>query len=98
ARRIWCNVVDDASLSTFHVPAIVDRSPLLIAISSGGKAPMLARWVRERLESLLDMALGPLARLLESRRMAIRSRHPDLATRRGFYAQVLAGNVLPQLR
>ena len=98
ARRVWCNVVDDAALSTFHVPAIVDRSPLLIAISSGGTAPMLARWVRERLEALLDTALGPLARLLESRRVAIRQRHADLGARRGFYSRVLAGRVLPLLR
>ena len=42
-RRLWVNVVDDAQLSSFHVPAIVDRSPLIVAISSGGAAPMLGR-------------------------------------------------------
>jgi uroporphyrin-III C-methyltransferase/precorrin-2 dehydrogenase/sirohydrochlorin ferrochelatase len=65
ARRIFINVVDDADLSTFHVPAVIDRAPLQIAISSGGAAPMLARWLRERLETLLDHALGPLAQLLD---------------------------------
>jgi uroporphyrin-III C-methyltransferase/precorrin-2 dehydrogenase/sirohydrochlorin ferrochelatase len=49
ARHLLCNVVDDAERSGFIVPAIVDRSPLVIAISSGGVAPVLARWVRERM-------------------------------------------------
>ncbi len=60
-RRLWVNVVDDAALSTFHVPAVIDRSPLVIAISSGGDAPMFARLLRERLETLLDHSLGALA-------------------------------------
>ena len=46
-RRLFVNVVDDARLSSFHVPAVVDRAPLQIAISSGGTAPMLARLLRE---------------------------------------------------
>ena len=45
-RRIFINVVDDAQLSSFHVPSIVDRSPLIVAISSSGTAPMLARRVQ----------------------------------------------------
>jgi len=98
ARRLWCNVVDDAQLSSFHVPAIVDRSPLLIAISSGGSAPMLARWVRERLERVLDGALGALARLLDDKRSAIRACHRHVATRRRFYERVLGGTVLGLLR
>ena len=53
ARRIFVNVVDDAQLSSFHVPAVIDRAPLTIAISSGGAAPMFARLLRERLEATL---------------------------------------------
>src|SRR5690606_33058085 len=48
-RRQFINVVDDPELSSFQVPSIVDRSPLTIAISSGGSAPVLARRVRERI-------------------------------------------------
>ncbi len=98
ARRILINVVDDAALSSFHVPAIVDRAPLLVAISTGGAAPMLARWVRERLELLLDHSLGPLAALLQRRRDMIRSRHRDLSARRRFYERLLNGGIWQLLR
>jgi siroheme synthase-like protein len=64
-RQVLVNVVDDAELSSFIVPAIVDRSPLVIAISSGGVAPVLARLMRERIELLCDESFGALARLLE---------------------------------
>ena len=63
ARRRLVNVVDDAALSTFQVPAVIERAPLQLAISSGGAAPMLARRLRERLETELDPALGALAGL-----------------------------------
>ena len=72
ARNLFVNVVDDAELSTFQVPAIVDRSPLVVAISSGGTAPVLARVVRERIESLLDTSYGRLASLLETWRPRFR--------------------------
>jgi uroporphyrin-III C-methyltransferase / precorrin-2 dehydrogenase / sirohydrochlorin ferrochelatase len=97
-RRVLVNVVDDATLSTFHVPAIVDRSPLLIAISSGGAAPMLARAVREKLETLLDAALGPLTALLARHRAAIRAARPRLSARRRFYTDLIDGRVGALLR
>jgi len=98
AGRIFVNVVDDAQLSTFHVPAVIDRAPLQIAISSGGAAPMLARSLRERLETLLDPALGPLARMLDASRDRIRARFRDLAARRRFYTRVIEGNAIDLLR
>lgn len=97
-RRVFCNVVDDAELSSFQVPAIVDRSPLIVAISSSGAAPVLARRLRERLESLLDHALGPLAELARRHRARIRAALPDLGQRRRFYDWLLDGPVAAALR
>ncbi|HUD43425.1 MAG TPA: siroheme synthase CysG [Dokdonella sp.] len=97
-RRVFVNVVDDAGHSSFQVPAVVDRAPLQIAVSSGGGAPMLATLLRERLERLLDPALGPLAALLARRRGAIRERHGTPGTRRGVYRRLLDGELLALLR
>ena len=98
ARRVFVNVVDDAALSHFHVPAVIDRSPVTVAISSAGEAPMLARLLRERLEGWLDHALGPFAALLGRMRGVIRARHRDPTVRRRFYERVLSGPVLDRLR
>lgn len=98
ARRILANVVDDPELSSFQVPAIVDRAPLTIAISSGGTAPVLARRLRERMEALFDPALGALARLAGDHRAAIRTACPDHGARRRFYDWLHDGPVLAQLR
>ena len=98
ARRLFVNVVDDAKLSSFHVPAVIDRAPLIIAISSGGHAPMLARLWRERLEALIDPVMGSLASLLADMRTRIRKRLPDLGARRRYYEQLLGGPVLGLLR
>ena len=98
ARRLFCNVVDDPSLSSVQVPAIVDRAPLTIAISSGGTAPVIARRLRERIESLFDPALGALAALAGHKRAQIRAARPDLRPRREFYDWLLDGPVLGALR
>ncbi|MDR6841855.1 NAD(P)-dependent oxidoreductase [Pseudoxanthomonas sacheonensis] len=92
-RRLLVNVVDDAELSTFQIPAIVDRAPLLLAISSGGAAPMLARRLREQLETLLDHSLGEFAGLFARHRATIRARLPQLALRRRWFEQVMEGPV-----
>ncbi len=93
ARHIFVNVVDDAALSTFHVPAVVDRSPIVIAVSSGGDAPMLARLARERIETLFDHSWSALAALLARARTRIRARFANLGERRAFYGLVLRGEV-----
>jgi len=98
ARRIWVNVVDDVESSGFQVPAVVHRGPLQVAISSGGAAPMLARHLREKLETLLDESLGSLAELLARRRDAIRRRFPSLPARRRFFERLLAGPLQSLLR
>lgn len=97
-RRIFSNVVDDPELSSFQVPSIVDRSPVIVAISSSGVAPVLARRIRERIESLFDHTLGQLAGLAASYRKRIRASHPDLGARRRFYDWLLDGPVAGFLR
>jgi len=97
-KRMFINVVDDPELSTFQVPSIVDRSPLIIAISSSGAAPVLARRVRERIESLFDHSWGALAQLAARHRSAIRSLRPGLQRRREFYDWLLDGPVASKLR
>jgi uroporphyrin-III C-methyltransferase/precorrin-2 dehydrogenase/sirohydrochlorin ferrochelatase len=97
-RRLFVNVVDDAVLSSFHVPAVVDRAPVTVAISSAGEAPVLARLLRERLEALLEPSLGPLAALAAKFRRRVRERLPDALSRRRYYEDLLSGRVLQLLR
>lgn len=96
--RIWANVVDDPALCSFHVPAIVDRAPVTIAISSGGHAPVLARRIREKLETLIDHSVGGLASLVGRYRDAIRHAYPLLSERRTFYDRLIDGPVGDALR
>ncbi|QNN46068.1 uroporphyrinogen-III C-methyltransferase [Thermomonas brevis] len=98
ARRLWVNVVDDAELASAQLPARVQRGPLQIAISSGGAAPMLARHLREQLETQLDESLGALAQLFIDLRGRIRDRLPDLSARRAFFRRVLTGPAQALLR
>jgi uroporphyrin-III C-methyltransferase/precorrin-2 dehydrogenase/sirohydrochlorin ferrochelatase len=98
ARHLLCNVVDDAERSGFIVPAIVDRSPLVIAISSGGVAPVLARMARERIETMFDESYGVLARLLEAWRTRIKRALPDVTARRQFYERLVLGRVADLVR
>ncbi len=79
------NVADRADLSTFIMPAIVDRDPILVGISTGGAAPVLAREVRARIERLLPAELGRLARFAESFRGAVRATIGGKQARRRFW-------------
>ncbi|UXI68896.1 siroheme synthase CysG [Tahibacter amnicola] len=97
-QRVFVNVVDDAALSSFQVPAVVDRAPLVVAISSGGAAPVLARMVREKLETLLDPSLGSLARFAERWRDRIRQQLRDLGQRRRFLEKLFSGPVADLVR
>ena len=92
-RRIFANVVDDAELSSCQVPAIVDRAPITVAISSAGAAPMVARRVRARIEGSLDHSLGALTQLLQRYRSQIKNAFPQLKARRSFYDWVMDGPV-----
>jgi uroporphyrin-III C-methyltransferase/precorrin-2 dehydrogenase/sirohydrochlorin ferrochelatase len=92
------NVVDDAALSSFIMPAIVDRSPLVVAISTGGAAPVLATRLRARIEALLDESWGRLALFADRWRRRIRTAVPDLGMRRQFYDWLLDGPVAAAVR
>ncbi|HHW4679690.1 MAG TPA: siroheme synthase CysG [Xylella sp.] len=96
AQRLFINVVDDIALSNVQVPAVIERGPLRIAISSGGGAPMVARHLRQQLESLIDDSWGRLTTLFAQRRDKIRARYPNTGARRRFFETQLAGP-LPQL-
>ena len=96
--RIPCNVVDDRELSSFIMPAIIDRSPVQIAVSTGGTSPVLARLIRERLETLLDSSLGPLAAFADRWRVAIKTKFADIGARRRFLSWMLTGPVAASLR
>nr|PZN79726.1 MAG: uroporphyrinogen-III C-methyltransferase [Pseudomonadota bacterium] len=91
-RGIPVNVVDDPGLSSFIFPAIVDRSPLIVAIGSGGEAPVLARRVREKIEALLPERLGALARFMGERRKAVQ-RALSAPFRRPFWERIVDGVV-----
>ncbi len=98
ARRRFANVVDDAELSTFQVPAIVDRGPLQIAISTAGAAPVIGRRIRADLETRIDQATGSLVGLLSDFRGRIKDRFPDFNARRQFYEKLADGSILSLLR
>jgi uroporphyrin-III C-methyltransferase/precorrin-2 dehydrogenase/sirohydrochlorin ferrochelatase len=98
ALRIPCNVVDDRELSSFIMPAIIDRSPVQIAVSTGGTSPVLARLIRERLETLLDGSLGTLAAFTDRWRERVKARFADVGARRRFLSWMLTGPVAAALR
>ena len=82
ARGLLVNVVDRPELCDFTTPAIVDRSPVLIAISTGGASAGMAKALRQRIEAMLPARLGALASAMASAREAIRTRWPDPTDRR----------------
>ena len=88
ALRIPVNVADNAALSTFIMPSVVDRPPLQIAISSAGHSPVLARKVRTLIESAVPFRLGALAALIGRYRGASKQRFPDPEVRRRFWEHV----------
>ena len=92
-RNIPVNVVDDRELSRFIVPAIVDRSPVVVAVASSGDAPVLTRRLRERLESFLPQRLGVLAKLAGKLRPTIKERIESPARRRKFWEDFFDGSL-----
>lgn len=93
ARNIPVNVVDDPGLSSYITPSIIDRSPLVIAVSTGGAAPVLARLIRARLESMIPAGFGRLAALATRFRERVKDRFANVEQRRTFWESVLEGPV-----
>jgi uroporphyrin-III C-methyltransferase/precorrin-2 dehydrogenase/sirohydrochlorin ferrochelatase len=91
SRNIPVNVVDDREASRFIVPAIIDRDPVLVAVSTGGTSPVLARRLRERLEALIPARIGELASWLKALRRITRQKLRDTDERRRFFEAVVDG-------
>lgn len=87
------NVVDNPKLCSFIVPSILDRSPVMVAVSTGGASPVLARQLRTRLETLIPSAYGRLAAMVEEFRDAAKQRFADPDDRRRFWEEVLEGPI-----
>lgn len=91
------NVVDNPSLGDFIFPAIVDRSPLLVSISSSGASPVLARQLRSKLESEIPARWGSLASLMARFRAPIKHKLPDVGARRLFWEEVMESPIVEKV-
>ncbi len=97
SRRIPVNVVDQPELCTFIMPSIIDRSPVIAAVSTGGASPVLARLIRARLETLIPAAYGRLAKLVAEFREAVKQRFQHPEARRRFWEDVLQGPIAERM-
>lgn len=88
-----CNVVDSPAHCSYITPAVVDRHPLQIAISSGGTAPVLARLWRERIESQLPQHIGKVATFVDKWRQEVKRAIKSLAKRRYFWEEIFRGSL-----
>lgn len=90
AKGLLVNVVDKPAMSDFLMGAIIDRAPVTVAISTAGASASLARALRARLETLLPISLGPLARAIRASRSTAAKAHPTPADRRRLWDSLLA--------
>jgi uroporphyrin-III C-methyltransferase/precorrin-2 dehydrogenase/sirohydrochlorin ferrochelatase len=97
ARGIPVNVVDQGEDSTFIMPSVIDRSPVVVAISTGTASPVLARLLRTRLESVIPAGYGRLGELCARYRDRVKARFADQRDRRRFWDRVLQGGVAERI-
>ena len=93
ARHLPVNVVDKPAVCSFIMPSIIDRSPVVVAVSSGGEAPVLSRLLRARLETLIPAAYGRLAALAGRFKQAVRGKFATTEQRRKFWEKALLSPV-----
>lgn len=93
AQKIFVNVVDDPKRCHFITPAIIDRSPIVFAISSGGEAPVLARLWKESLEQQIPQWTGKIASLAGSYRQKVKAKFKDFGQRRHFWERFFRGDL-----
>jgi uroporphyrin-III C-methyltransferase/precorrin-2 dehydrogenase/sirohydrochlorin ferrochelatase len=93
ARHLPVNVVDKPAICSFIMPSIIDRSPVVVAVSSGGEAPVLSRLLRARLETLIPAAYGRLATLAGKFKGSVRKHFPTTDGRRKFWEKALLSPV-----
>ncbi len=96
-KNLPVNVVDCPELCSFIFPSIIDRSPVVVAISTGGASPTLARLIRTKLEALIPAAYGKLATLAEKFRQPVKQRFARVHQRRLFWENILQGPVAEQV-
>ncbi len=96
-RDIPVNVVDDPEACTFLLPSIIDRSPVVVAVSTGKASPVLARLLRTRLESMIPAGYGQLATLCAQYRERVKQRFARQVDRRRFWDRVLEGAVAERI-
>lgn len=89
-----CNVVDMPDLCDFTMPSIVDRSPVMIAISTAGTSPLLGRMIKARIETLLPAAYGQIAAFFGRYRKKVVSVVTDFQRRRYFWERLLDGPIV----
>lgn len=92
-RHIMVNVVDNPSLCSYITPAIVDRSPIVIALSSSGVAPVLLRYLRQKLETVIPQSISKLGMLFERFRDEVKQKLINVDDRRSFWEEVMEGNI-----
>lgn len=91
ARGKFCNTVDNLDLCSFIVPAVIDRSPIKIAVSSGGTSPVLARQLRQAVETLVPLHTGKMAAIAGAWRTRVKQAIGSTAERRRFWETLFAG-------